>query len=99
MEARANLEKKLASKKKEENEVSVKCHIHSQKVQTFRAMIRPLLRFQSKLRELAQKAREERAGLRTKSGKDDDEEVAERDDLRNARHKERARQRNIDRSA
>ena len=58
-----------------------------------------LLRFQSKLRELAQKAREERAGLRTKSGKDDDEEVAERDDLRNARHKERARQRNIDRLA
>jgi len=73
VEARANLEKKLASKKKEENE--------------------------SKLRELAQKAREERAGLRTKSGKDDDEEVAERDDLRNARHKERARQRNIDRAA
>ena len=57
------------------------------------------LSFQSKLRELAQKAREERAGLRTKSGKDDDEEVVERDDLRNARHKERARQRNIDRSA
>ena len=51
------------------------------------------------MRELAQKAREERAGLRTKSGKDDDEEVVERDDLRNARHKERARQRNIDRSA
>ena len=57
------------------------------------------LSFQSKLRELAQKAREERAGLRPKGGKDDDEEVVERDDLRNARHKERARQRNIDRSA
>ena len=57
------------------------------------------LSFQSKLRELAQKAREERAGQRTESGKDDDEEVVERDDLRNARHKERARQRNIDRSA
>ena len=73
VEARANLEKKLASKKKEENE--------------------------SKLRELAQKAREERAGLRPVKGKDDDEDVAERDELRNARHKERARQRNIDRAA
>ncbi len=70
VEARANLEKKLASKKKEENE--------------------------SKLRELAQKAREERAGLRTRGG---GEEEAERDELRNDRHRERARQRNIERAA
>jgi SNW domain-containing protein 1 len=70
VEARANLEKKLASKKKEENE--------------------------SKLRELAQKAREERAGLRT-TKKDDGEK--EREDLRHDRHKERARQRNIERAA
>ena len=69
VEARANLEKQLAAKKKEENE--------------------------SKLRELAQKAREERAGLRTK--KDDDEK--ERDDLRNDRHRDRQRQRNLDRAA
>jgi SNW domain-containing protein 1 len=71
VEARANLEKKLASKKKEENE--------------------------SKLRELAQKAREERAGLRAGKGKDDEE--LERDDVRNERHRERARQRNLDRAA
>jgi len=51
---------------------------------------------ESKLRELAQKAREERAGIRT-TAKDDAEK--ERDDLRNERHKERARQRNIDHAA
>jgi len=71
VETRANLEKKLAAKKKEENE--------------------------SKLRELAQKAREERAGLRTASKKDDEER--ERDELRQDRHRERARQRNLDRAA
>ncbi|TRY78654.1 hypothetical protein TCAL_16716 [Tigriopus californicus] len=66
-----NLEKKLASKKKEENE--------------------------SKLRELAQKAREERAGIRSASKKDDDEK--ERDDLRQERHRDRQRQRNLERAA
>ncbi len=70
VEARANLEKKLAAKKKEENE--------------------------SKLRELAQKAREERAGLRTKTKGDDE---LEREELRRDRHQERARQRNIERAA
>ncbi len=72
VEARANLEKKLAAKKKEENE--------------------------SKLRELAQKAREERAGLRSKDRRDEDE-VRERDELRHDRHRERARQRNLERAA
>ena len=58
---------------------------------------------ESKLRELAQKAREERAGLRLPSsaggggGGNDDER--ERDELRQERHKERQRQRNIDRAA
>ena len=60
VEARANLEKKLAAKKKEENE--------------------------SKLRELAQKAREERAGLRTKDrSRGDEDEARERDELRHDR--------------
>lgn len=71
VEARSNLEKKLASKKKEENE--------------------------SKLRELAQKAREERAGIRSASKKDDDEK--ERDELRQERHRDRQRQRNLERAA
>jgi len=52
---------------------------------------------ESKLRELAQKAREERAGIRSKDGKDEGEK--ERDDLRFERHKDRARQRNIERAA
>ena len=52
---------------------------------------------ESKLRELAQRAREERAGIRSGGAKDDTE--AERDDLRKERHQERARQRNIDRAA
>jgi len=52
---------------------------------------------ESKLRELAQRAREERAGIRSGGAKDETE--AERDDLRNERHRERARQRNIDRAA
>uniref|UniRef100_A0A0K2UIT9 Puffspecific protein Bx42like [Apis florea] n=2 Tax=Lepeophtheirus salmonis TaxID=72036 RepID=A0A0K2UIT9_LEPSM len=52
---------------------------------------------ESKLRELAQKAREERAGLRKPhSG---DSEAHERDELRQERHRERARQRNLDRAA
>merc|ERR1719431_1265382 len=51
---------------------------------------------ESKLRELAQKAREERAGIRT-SSKDEGEK--ERDDMRYERHKDRARQRNLERAA
>ena len=71
VEARANLEKKLAAKKKEENE--------------------------KELRELAQRARDERAGM--KSGSKKDGERGERDELRHDRHRERQRQRNIDRAA
>ena len=51
---------------------------------------------EARLRELAQAARNERAGIR--SGAKDDTEM-ERDELRNERHRERARQRNIDRAA
>jgi len=51
---------------------------------------------ESKLRELAQKAREERAGIRP-SAKDEGEK--ERDELRFERHKDRQRQRNIERAA
>merc|ERR1712142_1089089 len=51
---------------------------------------------ESKLRELAQKAREERAGIRT-SSKDEGEK--ERDEMRYERHKDRARQRNLDKAA
>jgi len=69
VEARAQLEKKIAAKEKESKE--------------------------QKLRDLAQKAREERAGIR--APKDGARE--ERDDLRYERHKERARQRNLDRAA
>jgi len=54
---------------------------------------------ESKLRELAQKAREERAGIRP-SGKDSkDDGEKERDELRYERHKDRARQRNLERAA
>ncbi len=93
VEARAQLEKKLAAKEKEAKE--------------------------SKLREMAQKAREERAGVRSK---DDGENIfvnhvkvkflketlllgdsssasRERDELRHDRHRERQRQRNIERAA
>merc|ERR1719330_978486 len=52
---------------------------------------------ESKLRELAQKARDIRAGLRTASDKGSGEN--ERDNLRYERHKERARQRNIEKAA
>jgi len=51
---------------------------------------------ENKLRELAQRAREERAGIKS-SSKDDEEK--ERDELRYERHKERARQRNLERAA
>ncbi|XP_067130581.1 SNW domain-containing protein 1 [Centruroides vittatus] len=51
------------------------------------------------LRHLAQKAREERAGIRTQAVSDKDEEVREREQLRYERHKERQRERNIARAA
>ena len=55
-------------------------------------------------RELAQRAREERAGLRPAAGgagasRDDDEDAMERDNLRRERHQERHRERNLARAA
>lgn len=51
------------------------------------------------LRALAQKAREERAGIRAPAVADKDEEAKERDQLRYDRHKDRQRERNIQRAA
>jgi len=54
------------------------------------------------LRQLAQKAREERAGIRATGGNilnERDEEARERDQLRFERHKDRARERNLARAA
>ncbi|XP_073987618.1 puff-specific protein Bx42 [Rhodnius prolixus] len=51
------------------------------------------------LRQLAQKAREERAGIRTAPVHDKDDEARERDQLRFERHKDRVRERNIARAA
>ena len=51
------------------------------------------------LRQLAQKAREERAGIRTVGAAEKDEDVRERDQMRYERHKERARDRNLARAA
>ncbi|XP_063995567.1 puff-specific protein Bx42 [Diachasmimorpha longicaudata] len=73
VEARAQLEKKLAQKDKEKKE--------------------------DHLRQLAQKAREERAGLKSAAALDKAEESRERDQLRNERHKDRARERNLARAA
>ncbi|XP_011308358.1 puff-specific protein Bx42 [Fopius arisanus] len=73
VEARAQLEKKLAQKDKEKKE--------------------------DHLRQLAQKAREERAGLKSAAALDKAEELRERDQLRNERHKDRARERNLARAA
>ncbi|XP_005110507.1 SNW domain-containing protein 1 [Aplysia californica] len=56
-------------------------------------------RREQNLRQLAQKAREERAGIRREDGGDKDEVVAERDEIRKDRAKERARDRNIARAA
>ena len=50
------------------------------------------------LRQLAQQVREERAGIRP-ANRDDDEEVMERDNLRQERHRDRQRERNIARGA
>ncbi|KFM68418.1 SNW domain-containing protein 1, partial [Stegodyphus mimosarum] len=51
------------------------------------------------LRKLAQQAREQRAGIRTTTTTEKDEEVREREALRYERHKERQRERNIARAA
>ena len=69
MEARNNLERKIAQKQREGKE--------------------------ERLRELAQKARDERAGIRTEAGGDQDESEKEREQLRYDRHKERERARRI----
>lgn len=51
------------------------------------------------LRKLAQKAREERAGIRNYSDDEEDDEYRERNQLRQDRNKERQRERNIQRAA
>lgn len=51
------------------------------------------------LRQLAQKAREERAGIRPAAVAERDDEARERDQMRYDRHKERARDRNLARAA
>jgi SNW domain-containing protein 1 len=82
VEARAQLEKKLAQKEKEKKE--------------------------DMLRQMAQRAREERAGLRAPTdaeaagsgaGGPISAETKERDDIRAERHRERARDRNLARAA
>ena len=73
VEARAQLEKKLAQKEKEKKE--------------------------DHLRLLAQKAREERAGIKSAANLDKSEETREREKLRQERHKDRARERNLARAA
>lgn len=75
VEARAQLEKKLAQKDKEKKE--------------------------EMLRQMAQRAREERAGLRLpgESGETSSIDAKERDELRAERHRERARDRNLARAA
>lgn len=73
VEARAQLEKKLAQKEKEKKE--------------------------DELRAMAQRAREERNGIRFTADDDASEAVRERDEIREARHRERARDRNLARAA
>nr|NVI70228.1 Bx42 [Cucujiformia] len=74
VETRAQLEKKLAQKEKEQKE--------------------------EHLRQLAQRARDERAGIKTlPHSKTMDEDEQEREMLRQDRHKERARERNLARAA
>nr|XP_022907829.1 puff-specific protein Bx42 [Onthophagus taurus] len=75
VETRAQLEKKLAQKEKEQKE--------------------------EHLRVLAQKARDERAGIKSSGGDPNNlnEEERERETLRHDRHKERARERNLARAA
>lgn len=73
VEARAQLEKKLAQKEKEKKE--------------------------DMLRQMAQRAREERAGLRMPDEAGTSAEIRERDELRAERHRERVRDRNLSRAA
>jgi SNW domain-containing protein 1 len=75
VEARAQLEKKLAQKEKEKKE--------------------------EQLRAMAQRAREERAGLSRYAQNEGETttEVRERDEIREQRHRERARDRNLQRAA
>ncbi|CAC5374094.1 SNW1 [Mytilus coruscus] len=54
---------------------------------------------EEKLRQLAQEAREERAGIRSRDHKDKNEDLGERDDLRRERQRERQRDRNLSRAA
>lgn len=57
-------------------------------------------RKEENLRMLAQKAREERAGIRSQAGNAErNDEVKEREQLRYERHKERQRERNLQRAA
>lgn len=73
VEARAQLEKKLAQKEKEKKE--------------------------EMLRQMAQKARDERAGIRNHDEPTTSSEARERDEIRADRHRERARERNLARAA
>ena len=74
VEARAQLEKKLAQKEKEKKE--------------------------DMLRQMAQRAREERAGIRLPDAEaGQNPETRERDELRAERHRERVRERNLARAA
>lgn len=73
VEARAQLEKKIAQKEKERKE--------------------------DNLRLLAEKARNERAGLKNAAALEKNEEAKERDLMRRERHHERQRDRNISRAA
>ncbi|XP_055679841.1 puff-specific protein Bx42 [Lutzomyia longipalpis] len=75
VEARAQLEKKLAQKEKEKKE--------------------------DMLRQMAQRARDERAGIRVAGNESEaaNPDSRERDELRAERHRERARDRNIARAA
>ncbi|XP_022672804.1 SNW domain-containing protein 1-like isoform X2 [Varroa jacobsoni] len=72
VEARAQLERKMAAKEKEKKE--------------------------EHLRAMAQRARDQRAGIRVNE-EDEDDEAQERDMLRQERHRERQRERNIARAA
>lgn len=51
------------------------------------------------LRQLAQKARDERAGIRSQASGRDDVDMREREQMRYDRHKDRQRDRNIARAA
>ncbi|CAG2249911.1 SNW domain-containing protein 1-like isoform X2 [Mytilus edulis] len=54
---------------------------------------------EEKLRQLAQEAREERAGIRSRDHKDKNEDLGERDDIRRERQRDRQRDRNLSRAA